>query len=188
MKYKTEKHNYYNTWGFVRVFQNELKNTDNPLLKGLLYSWQTLSTEYSEAYDQGFSTALRDNVSDFAATPIEALVEAVELGYYPSPEILVAVCRAIDKYMSHQGELELEDVFFGDKVRSKGNYSGRVGHDSLYRMLWFHTTLASNKNKSLSKIAESFLTEFRIETMDVDNFIRGYRRWKNRIKRTKKDT
>lgn len=184
MKDKTEKHNYYNTWSFVRKFQDDLKNTKNPFIEGLEHSWQVLSEDYND----GFSTALRDNVSDFAATPLEALVEAVELGYYPSPEVLVAVCRAVDKYMSHRGELELEDVFFGDKVRSKGNYSGRIGHDSLYRMLWYRRTLESNKDKSISAIAENLFAEFRVETMDVDNFIRGYRRWKARAKSNNEDT
>lgn len=179
-----EKNNYYNTWEFVRHFQDELKNTTNPFHKGLEHSWEIISEDYNDS----FPTALRDNVSDFAATPVEALVEATELGYYPSPEILVAVCRVIDKYMSHQGELELEDVFFGNRVRSKGNYSGRIAHDSLYRMLWFHTTLASNEGKSVLNIAESFLNEFKIDTIDVENFVRGYRRWKNRIKVTNEDT
>jgi hypothetical protein len=184
MKDKTEKHNYYNTWEFVKDFQGELKNTENPFLKGLEHSWQVLSEDYNDS----FPRALREDVSNFAATPVEALVEAVELGYYPSPEVLIAVCRAVDKYMSHHGELELEDVFFGDKVRSKGNYSGRIGHDSWYRMLWFRTTLASNKDKSISSLAEDLFAEFKIEFMDVDNFIRGYRRWKVRVGNYKKDT
>lgn len=139
-------------------------------------------------------------------SPLEILSECVLGDYitYPPPEILKVIANQFRYYMLRQGDISLENAFFGDS-RGRGVYAKRaLSQKQKYRMYeWFEAyskspqgqgksqeqileELASIPERPLSELNESVSENpFRTianETDDwIDSFLRDYRRWKNAI-------
>jgi hypothetical protein len=185
-----ESPNEYNTWQAVRQNRRLLKNSENyPFLSGLELSWQTLEEEYNE--EGRISRINRERDERVADTPLNAFLYYIEMGFYPPPEILLAIQKCFEIYMRGSGYIKLEEAFFGNSPKGKGIYAKRRSNGSIYEHFHFHVGLAKNENKnsglgskSLSEIAVDFFNETPLgvelsEFIDHDSFLRGYRRWKS---------
>lgn len=121
-------------------------------------------------------------------TLVDAFDCYLSLGVIPPPEILLALNEAFQTYFSAKGSLQIEDVLFGKPKRGVGNYAvrrsaeigaGLYGNFSIFKNI-------EAKDETLTQAAESFLKrENTIHKtigihfeIDVDTFLRGYRRWK----------
>lgn len=168
-----------NTWEFVRQQRRRLTvtETQHPFLEGLEHTWQKISSDYGQLFQ-------REEDEKFASTPLKALGCLVDMGFYPPPEILLSILACFELYYSSGGEIELEDVFFGPRKRGVGNNAAALGHDSVYSHFHFrHSFLEKdNEKQSLAEQAEEMFTFFNLSDVDIDNFLRGYRRWKERQK------
>jgi len=164
-----KKNNYHNTWHHARELRANLQTGFNPYLDGLEGTWKAIASH------QGDITALRTDDEKIADNPLSAFSFYLQAGYYPPPEILLAIDSAFIQYKSNAGELELEDVFFGHRKKGVGNYAARESGQSFYRLLYLIDR--HDDTKGLTQITEELFLEFSIDR-DIDSFLRGYRRWK----------
>jgi len=115
----TEKKLPVCSWENVKNYREKLKDCDNyPILAAFEHSWELLSDDY-QVVDRD------DRLERTAKSPLAAFFYFVNLGFYPPPEILLAMNDAFIEYENAYGNLELEDVFFGPSKRKAGNYSSR---------------------------------------------------------------
>jgi len=159
-----------------------------PVLNSLEESWQVLAGYYGDLVD-------RTEDEKLARSPLSAFTFYVELGFYPPPEIMLAVAGAFDNYFNSAGRLELEDAFFGERKKGVGNYAARKYRGNANKHFHFREVTERMRADhhgvrpiSLEKLAEEFLADERTrdlfgigEEPDVDSFLRNYRRWKGKV-------
>jgi len=115
-------------WERVAYWQERLRDCDNyPVLAGLESAWQVLSATYKGAIR-------RANDERCSDTPLAALFYYVEMGFYPPPELLLALHDAYQVYETSRGHISLEEVFFGPPRRKAGTYANR-------RAAWFQRVI-----------------------------------------------
>lgn len=124
----------------------------------------------------------------------------------PAPEVLIAISGAFQIYMLAGGQLELEDLFFGPAKKGVGNYSARTrkpksyeNFDCFVRNGDLFADIDERKEfsqRSREDKAEEYLLYGLVPNIvkhhgykpnyghgvDVDSFLRGYRRWKRTTK------
>ncbi|WP_348767866.1 hypothetical protein [uncultured Salinisphaera sp.] len=94
---------------------------DYPVLDGLETAWQELSDLYDFPWtDEKTRESFYDSES-----PITAIIYAVEMGFYPPPEVMLALLSRWDEYMRSVGEKDLETAMIGPLRRRTGNYARR---------------------------------------------------------------
>ena len=86
-----------------------------------------------------------------ADSPIEALVDYIECGQYPPPELLIATAQSFRRYFDAQGALSLDQVFFGNPGRGGKHYA--KGAKRLQMLALFNRKL--EEHIALVKVAES---------------------------------
>jgi hypothetical protein len=173
----------YNTWDHVREKRKKIEMQKFPALDYMEEGWQLLS-------DLNDGILKRDDDERMAGSPLGAFLYCVDLGFYPPPEILLAIQDCFEFYFDSNGKYDLEDIFFNcDKKKGIGNYSAQQAQGWLYQQLYMceqgerrkSVIDSSYKKKPLADSAESLFDLFNIDDVtDVDNFLRGYRRWKKR--------
>lgn len=110
-------------WERVGYWRTKLIDSSNyPALDGLESSWQLLNAHYD-------GVVKRDEDEKTANNPLSSLCFHVELGFYPPPEILLAICDALSAYKASQGQMSLEEAFFGPPKRKAGNYARQFARD-----------------------------------------------------------
>jgi hypothetical protein len=116
-------------WGRVAYWQERLKDCDNyPVLEGLESSWQLLDSMY-----QG--VIKRANDDRCADTPLAAFFYYVDMGFYPPPELLLALHDSYRVYAASRGDISLEEAFFGPPRRKAGTYANREAV-RFQRLVW----------------------------------------------------
>jgi hypothetical protein len=176
--------NRFNTWGYVREERGRIETHNYPVLESLEETWGGISADYG-------SLITRDDDERTAETPLNAFLFLIDSGFYPPPEILLAVAQCFEHYQGCAGDVDLEDVFFGERKKGVGNYAARKSRDFLYRYLWFLETLECMPGKKdlpkkpLAELADGMFQHFKISEYDVDSFLRSYRRWKKRWQTTR---
>ncbi|MBV1959879.1 MAG: hypothetical protein KUG53_04010 [Pseudomonadales bacterium] len=182
-----------NTFEHVRKLRKALRVAhDYPVLAGLNDSWEDLSS----AYQEGFETTIIDRESESFESPLKAYLYYVDSGFFPPPEILLSVMQCFNIYYRSEGELSLEEVFFGPDKKWVGNESAREHKNNIFR--FFRLYISSEKQVALHKklpvpsleaMAEGYLTSeiyrdlsSQEASKDVASFLRSYHRW-NKAKR-----
>lgn len=161
-------------WDAVESWHQLLQNDscdDYPILASFNKAWGALNDIYS--FDNGpFMKRGRDcGASD---SPLSTLFFYVEMGFYPPPELLLALSDAWHRYRQASGAYGLEDAFFGKSKKGAGNYSKRARSRS--RMTWI--TLEFNEllreGKTRTQCAE-LISERLGGKPDADSILRGLR-------------
>jgi hypothetical protein len=128
--------------------------------------------------------------------PLEQFLFYVRGGEIPRPELLLSVAKAFHLYFCRQGELTLEEVFFGKPTKS-GSYAKRRSENfkGIDFRTFEHSVRRNYDNSTLEELAEIFILnkmnenecsdDLREENSslgaeDVDSFLRKYRRWKTK--------
>lgn len=160
-----------------------------PALNGLEVGWGLLSKLYTVVEREKHPTE----------TPLESLLYYVDAGVYPPPEILIAIAQCFRTYFGGNGNLSLDECFFGEphkKTSSPAYIKNKQWSYSTFHDL-FVTDSSVEENKSgvkqrnsLEEDGEYYLNHFYgseyAKIVDLDSFLRGYRRWKE--SRRKSDT
>ena len=161
-----------------------IKESSNyPALEGLEESWKLLDDYYNNPMED-----VIDRSSIVQTTPLSAFRYMIEAGFYPPPEVLLALDDCFEMYMAQRGKVELEQIFFGDKKRGVGNYAARTYKERAYKHLHVELSLKIFcEQKNQIEVAERVIELFKL-TDDVDSFLRGYRRYVDSSKKKTSDT
>lgn len=155
---------------------------DYPVLNGLEESWKILEDDYQ----------VIDRSNHPSSNPLGSFTYYVDFGFYPPPEIMLALCKCFERYERAEGDLSLDEAFFGHKHKKRKSLAYKEGKKQKYFV--FHSLWASGMRRrvdgdlnSLEKLAEDYLgSVFAVrdweDDMDVDSFLRGYRRWVKEMK------
>ncbi|NVJ62194.1 MAG: hypothetical protein HWE27_17540 [Gammaproteobacteria bacterium] len=177
---------FYNSNENLKKWQNKLLNnsSDYPVLDGLEHAWAILEEEYNEEFP---GSVRREQFS--SVSPFDAFMYMVGAGFYPTPEVLLAIHECFETYINMEGKVSLEDVFFGKKERGIGNYSAREARARILSHLDFcinlnHLSLKEKKSQYL--LAEEVIELFKLDT-DPETLLRQYRRHKKNVKTNKKE-
>lgn len=101
---------------FINYLSTSKDSSGYPTLAMLEHSWNILSNDYK--------VIARDDDEKISDLPITAFMFFIDLGFYPPPEILLAIHKAYETYMTYD-EPSFEDVFFGPPIKRAGNFSAR---------------------------------------------------------------
>jgi hypothetical protein len=133
-------------------------------------TWQRISPEHS-----------RDDRHDKVTyEPIDALFSYIRSGYYPPPELLLLLQERFDVYMAGEGELSLEEVFFGPPHRNAGNFAARSGKETS----GFAFKLIEGRSQGLSQIeaAEKYIEENNLH-VEPESLVRSESRRKKKFRK-----
>lgn len=105
------------TWQQVTRERERLAHCEKyPVLSSLEKTWEVIDSLYDGIVKRDERTA---------EYPFDALLLYVEMGFYPPPELLLAVAGAYRTYIGAAGRLTLEEVFFGRPRRRSGTSAQR---------------------------------------------------------------
>jgi hypothetical protein len=106
-------------WKVVSAEREALETLKNrPTLDSLSASWEVLDHFYDGLIE-------RADEQHVASTPFQALFFYIEMGFYPPPELLLALSAMWDKYLNAAGSVSLEEAFLGRPVKKGGNHAKR---------------------------------------------------------------
>jgi hypothetical protein len=123
-----------------------------------------------------------------ASSPMRSFMYYVDLAFYPPPEILFCIEKCFRNYWDAGGDISLDEAFFGKK--HKKSTSPAYIEKKLYEYFLFSVfydgpmSPPGSEKKSLEQKVEDLFNDryFAPEKeVDVDSFLRGYRRWKKKF-------
>ena len=128
-------------------------------------------------------------------SPLEKFLIDISYGSYPEPESLVMLAKCFELYLLADGELTLEEVFFGKPRKGSGNYAKRYTKALYFREFHFQVVKEKvhcqlrNEKFNLERFAQAYIELHEDEdvcavnaTSDtIDSYIRSYRRWLKEI-------
>ena len=179
-EFKSKKTNSRNTNSYIEWTVDALQSRNYPVLDSLEDAWQQIPS------DDLIHSNKRESKSSFES-PIFDFLSQIESGSFPPPEYLLSIAHCFELYLEHEGKLSLEDVFFGKPRKGKGNKAAQKSWDRLFQS--FHNDLVFNlgdkEYKNLPERTEEWIYQWKSihyqlndGEMDVDSFLRSYRRWK----------
>lgn len=106
-------------WERVRKWREQLATgAEYPVLNELESSWQLLDKHYD-------GIVKRADEAQVSETLLGALFYHVDMGFYPPPELLLALMDCYHDYMRGAGKVTLEQAFFGSPRRKGGTHARR---------------------------------------------------------------
>ena len=127
-------------------------------------------------------------------SPLELFLFEISYGSYPPPEIIMMLAKCFNLYFLAEGQLSLEEVFFGKVIKRAGNYSRRKARSTNFKEFHYQVIREKQSSKyignkfnleeftlSYLKICEENEADFPIANVTEDNiesFIVAYYRWK----------
>lgn len=184
------------TWNYVRELRKKFEGyKEGYELDSLNQSWELLSEFYSEGFDG--ELIIRSDDERTSETPIGAFRYYIEMGFYPPPEILMAIADAFEMYFKTSGKLSLEEAFFGPEKKWVGNKAVRKAKDSIFKNFNLFVQLARRRSNKCDlplppaeNLAEDYFNsnfmKHNNSIPDIDTFLRNYRRWKAKLLKEKK--
>jgi hypothetical protein len=211
--YNEDKHANTDSWEWSNSIQSRLINDSSaeyPWAESLEDEWKVLS-EYQTF--NNLPIFPRESFQKSHKTPLKAFLTQMENGFYPPPEILLTIADSFNIYFMSEGEVGLEEAFFGLPKKGIGNYSARLSAFDKYKKFYVAYRLRllfkDKKKISLTKFAEDYFynkinpifeglqdsdgseliiyNENHNEGIDIDNFLRGFRRWRKALKKSQKE-
>jgi len=179
----------FNEWKKHAAKQRIVLENSSEIMLGILESqWEEIS--YHDI-DRGDYCTLEDS-------PLEILDFCIADDFltYPPPEILWVIARQFKWYMLNEGEITLEEAFFGKPIKGKGVYAKRATNKKINIYKAFHLKVRANPGIPQSRLLEQYCNnpppdigpsretcyyiyiENQNNEIDQDSFLRGYRRWK----------
>lgn len=124
--------------------------------------------------------------------PIELFLFDLSYGDYPPPELLVMISKCFNLYLLAEGELTLEDVFFGKLKKRSGNFAKRKATSNNFKEFHYQVIREKecNKNFSLEKFALHYFNMkinsdednpiINVTEDNIESYIIRYYRWKKK--------
>ncbi len=178
----------------VNEYRQKLKasyvHDDYPVMVGLEHAWRLLEKDYGVINRE-------DHPSN---NPILSFDYYLDLGFYPPPEIMMVLGDALRFYFAGAGQFSLDEVLFGEKHKKTSSLAYKEHKKFKYQFFDTHVNFSRQKegssNPSLEAVMLKVLEQTNPLTMamlgfdpevDIDTFLRGYRRWKQDIKEGRYD-
>ncbi|EIA0834878.1 hypothetical protein ACN5YO_001941 [Vibrio parahaemolyticus] len=124
--------------------------------------------------------------SPIAEHPLAALAYCLEAGVYPPPSVLLQIADTYKGYVHKQGEIGLEEAYFGKPIKGMGNYAARKAKS--FDVMMLNTaiqletlTTDEKKRRSQVEIAEEYLDRKGSEE-DPEHLLRKLRRLRQKMK------
>lgn len=137
-------YHFADPWQSVTCWRKRLEDCSTyPVLESLELRWRELEHRFSDS-DK------REDLPTTSDHPLSALFYFVEMGFYPPPELLLALLDAWEIYIAGSGEISLDEAFFGPTKRRAGNYARRVA--SRDRKLRLSMMMHSLRRSGYSKL------------------------------------
>lgn len=148
---------------------------DHPQTKALEAAWRryTASNLSPEDYSETRGLSRRD--------AIHSLVDNVNAGAFPPPEVLLLITQALQQYLSAAGSISLDEAFFGRPHRKNTSYAAAFGRQQTMSEVDLHLVAArlNNPKTSQTKAIEKMLEEKKGDfDTDPESVLRSWRRWK----------
>jgi len=164
------------TWNHNDVAKTVRECLDQEIKNALVYGLADSETGLS-VHTKGhpFNTHEFDN-------PAECFHSFIAVGLEPPAEVMICMSKCIGEYFKAGGQQSLDKAFFGIEHVSSKSYA-RKNHDKSLasRYALFDEIMNLSSARSLAHGAEAFLsTHYGDFTTDIDSFLTGYRRWKNK--------
>jgi len=190
MSMNFEKIEYKEWKKYAQKKRAELENSHEIMLGILENQW--LEINYHELK--------REEYYELRESPLEILEFCINGDFitYPPPEVLWVIARQFQWYMEQEGNITLEDAFFGKPIKSKGTYAKRMADKKSKLYKAFNLKTKANPTITQSKLLEIFCNTPNINNtpskgtclqiyeenqrneIDQDSFLRGFRRWKEK--------
>lgn len=179
-----------NTWQMSKI----LRDREIPEKDPLELAWRVLSEDEKMSHCRWYLQEIGYAPSQNHSTPLEAFLDYIIHGLYPPPHVIRTVAECFEEYFRAVGEKELEEIFFGSRIRGKGNYSARskYGHEYIIFDHMIHeqacfSELKGEKVPPVIVIAERCIELYpHFSSGDPENLVRGWQRWKKRTGRVAK--
>lgn len=107
------------------------RSEDRPFASSFNEAWDELDSLYQI---NGEPIMKRGSDCRAADTPLATLSYYVDMGFYPPPELLLALNDAWQRYITAGGQMTLEEAFFGPAKKGSGNYAKRKHRR--FRLFW----------------------------------------------------
>ena len=126
-----------------------------------------------------------------STTAIEQFQYFIDMGLFPTPEILTCLERCFQAYLDAEGEISLDEAFFGQKHKKKTSTAFRHSRNKkfmVFASLWLN--MIGKTFSSQEEAAEDFLNDkyFGNDNYgDVDTFLRDFRRYRESLKEIAKN-
>jgi hypothetical protein len=114
-------------------------------------------------------------------SPLDEFTDSVYEGYYPRPEVMLALMYAFERYMWASGEKSLDEVFFGQPHKKTKSVAFLRFENFRYKRFQARIEEPGMKGKTLIQCATELLkTDRHLQRLDTDpeTFLKGYRRFK----------
>jgi hypothetical protein len=175
--------------------------------RGELSAWAGATEALVRFYEQHRAKALDVPFPPYpephllrAANPLQYLAECVDKGYFPPPGVLWVVMECIERYYKAEGQLSLDEAFFGAPHKKSSSHANKQSKDRVLYEFESHVSrekrfarVRGEPDPSLTSLAESYLAgdstwggysamapeERPSEVPDLETFLRRYRRWKS---------
>lgn len=158
-------------WQLVEEHYHKLQSADEDSVEAALAaSWEAIAEVRGGQMERGQDC----RASKF---PLSSLFYYVEMGFYPPPELLLALHSCWRVYEDACGEITLEEAFLGRPVQKAGNYARRrLSTMKWLRITWeFSDQLRSGKSRTEAAEAASSAVGGK---PDADSILRMLRGWK----------
>jgi hypothetical protein len=127
-------------------------------------------------------------------SPLELFLNDISYGTYPPPEIIMMLAKCFNLYFLAEGQLSLEEVFFGKVIKKAGNYSRRKARNTNFKEFHYQVIREKQGPKyigskfNLEEFTLSYLKSCEENEVDcpianvtednIESFIVAYYRWK----------
>lgn len=168
---------------FRGIFESQ-QPKDKNIFQALEHQWSQAIAHISFSIDGEEIQYGRNLIQyDSDKTPIEVFVNMIKTGIYPPPEFLFLLAYIFDMYFQNEGEVKLEEIFFGSPQRPFGNFAARKAKSSNDKYEAFESAYEAAKeiadfDFTLTRFAEVYFKSSKNNEIDIESFLRGRRRWK----------
>ena len=161
------------------ILKASYKHDEFPYYSGFEHSWNILK-QYSS-----HNVIEREQIE---SNPLDNFVRCIESGFYPPPELLIVIASCFRTHIISGGKTNLSEEFFGKDEQ----FEHSINVPKITKYMDFELKWVKGKSESLQAIAEQYLLQCSDnnddsfdEGIDVESFLRSYRRWKKDLKTQK---
>lgn len=174
----------------VQSWRSILKNAPVPVeVQRLENAWTKLIRTYEDEFSQFYGgTFSRELVDEFSDSPFEALFVCIEFGFYPPPELLLALRTVWDEYqdMLLEGDrVTLEEAFIGKPPPKSGDYANRSSKNTIWVAAEIHFSNRINEGCTRMEAAESvveFLKKIGENAIEPESVLKKFQQVKKKPK------
>lgn len=161
------KQRYAKQWQRVKDNRELLKNAkDFPVLESLERVWGVIEGEQSVVKREDADRARADS-------PLSSVMYHIDSGFYPPPELMLALVDAWSEYQQAAGRRTLEECFLDSPKRKVGNDASQHKTKITNAYLFFTMQTLIKEGATQIAAAESVAADL---NMDVETVARMYRR------------